>query len=167
MATAAAPTYFPAHRLRDRIELVDGGIWANNPILVAAVEATAVLDWPTSDILILSLGCTDQRLVVPPKMGLVNAASMCVPMLLQGQSVAALSTAKILLGGGNTAEDRLKRVNVTVDRGFAQMDNAESIPQLEGLGNAEARTWLPQIRKEFLTKPRKPFEPFHQLEKKP
>jgi patatin-like phospholipase/acyl hydrolase len=31
MATAAAPTYFPAHRLPDYVRLIDGGVWANNP----------------------------------------------------------------------------------------------------------------------------------------
>lgn len=35
MATAAAPTYFPAYCGVDGIRLVDGGVWANNPTLSA------------------------------------------------------------------------------------------------------------------------------------
>src|SRR5262249_10320231 len=43
LATAAAPTYFPAHRLGAGVPLVDGGVWANNPVGVAAVEAVSML----------------------------------------------------------------------------------------------------------------------------
>ncbi|GAB3141675.1 CBASS cGAMP-activated phospholipase [Marisediminicola antarctica] len=43
LATAAAPTYFPTHRLAAGIPLVDGGMWANNPMGAAAVEALGIL----------------------------------------------------------------------------------------------------------------------------
>ncbi len=32
LATAAAPTYFPTHRLAAGTPLVDGGMWVNNPV---------------------------------------------------------------------------------------------------------------------------------------
>lgn len=38
MATAAAPTFLDPHVTEDAIELVDGGVWANNPIGVAAKD---------------------------------------------------------------------------------------------------------------------------------
>lgn len=37
LATSAAPTYFPAHKIGDEI-FVDGGLWANNPILIGFTE---------------------------------------------------------------------------------------------------------------------------------
>jgi patatin-like phospholipase/acyl hydrolase len=40
MATAAAPTYFPVFRGVDGARLVDGGVWANNPSMVAVAEAS-------------------------------------------------------------------------------------------------------------------------------
>jgi uncharacterized protein len=43
MATAAAPTYFPSHRLASGIPLVDGGTWANNPVAISVVEAIGIL----------------------------------------------------------------------------------------------------------------------------
>lgn len=60
LATAAAPTYFPAHRTAHGIPLVDGGVWANNPIAVAVVEAIGVLDWRSEDVRVVSLGCVEE-----------------------------------------------------------------------------------------------------------
>lgn len=38
MATAAAPTYFKAIK-RDGYTFVDGGVWANNPVMIGLVDA--------------------------------------------------------------------------------------------------------------------------------
>lgn len=40
LATSAAPTYLPAHELRG-LQLIDGGVVANNPSIVAVTEAAA------------------------------------------------------------------------------------------------------------------------------
>lgn len=37
MATASAPTYFQTFQGLDGLRLVDGGVWANNPMMVAAI----------------------------------------------------------------------------------------------------------------------------------
>ncbi len=39
IATSAAPTFFPAHSSRYSTNLIDGGLCANNPAMVALVEA--------------------------------------------------------------------------------------------------------------------------------
>lgn len=39
LATSAAPVYFPAHSMHRSASLIDGGICANNPSLVALVDA--------------------------------------------------------------------------------------------------------------------------------
>ncbi|MGA8231444.1 MAG: hypothetical protein WB795_08185 [Candidatus Acidiferrales bacterium] len=63
---AAAPTYFPGYDSSHYITLVDGGIWANNPVAVAVVEAVSVLGWSKNEIDVLSIGCTEETKVLGP-----------------------------------------------------------------------------------------------------
>lgn len=53
--TSAAPTIFPAVK-DDGLVMIDGGIWANNPIMNALVDAMACFDVPRENIRILSIG---------------------------------------------------------------------------------------------------------------
>lgn len=60
LATSAAPTYFPSHEL-DGLALVDGGVFAANPVIVAIVEALKRFgDDPhhldQDDLLVVSIG---------------------------------------------------------------------------------------------------------------
>ena len=59
-ATSAAPTYFPPLLLRDaperrQYELIDGGVYANNPAMCAYVEAHTLFPDAT-DFIVVSLG---------------------------------------------------------------------------------------------------------------
>ena len=55
-ATAAAPTFF--RPLRDGgYAFVDGGVWANNPVMVALVDALSCFDVARHRVSVLSLGC--------------------------------------------------------------------------------------------------------------
>ena len=58
LATAAAPTYFPAHELGEEV-LIDGGVFANNPTIAATIEAMKRVEGDPihpEDLLVLSLG---------------------------------------------------------------------------------------------------------------
>ncbi|MEM7481267.1 MAG: CBASS cGAMP-activated phospholipase [Acidobacteriota bacterium] len=60
LATSAAPIYLPPAFIDDpdapgSFVLVDGGLWANNPTLVALIEALATAP-PHKDIVIISIG---------------------------------------------------------------------------------------------------------------
>jgi patatin-like phospholipase/acyl hydrolase len=60
LATSAAPTYFPSHGVNEHA-LVDGGVFAGNPVIVAIVEALKRFgDDPNhldqDDLLVVSLG---------------------------------------------------------------------------------------------------------------
>jgi predicted acylesterase/phospholipase RssA len=64
LATAAAPTYFPAHRFGDEA-LVDGGVFVNNPTVAATIEAlkrTGGEPLRPEDLLVVSIGTGQHEL---------------------------------------------------------------------------------------------------------
>src|SRR5262249_46955008 len=81
LATSAAPTYFPAHRLQlgnSDIDLIDGGIAANAPDAVAIYRAASDLGFPEERIALLSIGTCgategDIAGVQPSRAGLIGA----------------------------------------------------------------------------------------------
>jgi uncharacterized protein len=93
MATAAAPTFLPPHRTADHVELVDGGVWANNPIGAAVVEAVGVLNWPAAQLKILSIG-TITGVDAPPRWsGKLSIATRIIRLFIAGQSHSAMGAA--------------------------------------------------------------------------
>jgi len=44
LASSAAPIYFPLAKIQDDKKYIDGGLWANNPILIGLVEALKYAD---------------------------------------------------------------------------------------------------------------------------
>ena len=43
LATSAAPTFLPKHKLKElKRNMIDGGLWANNPALVGVIEAQSI-----------------------------------------------------------------------------------------------------------------------------
>mgnify|MGYP003630489608 CR=1 FL=1 len=55
LASCSAPTYFEPTTVAPFL-LADGGLWANDPSLVAYVEATGKLNMPAKEVRILSIG---------------------------------------------------------------------------------------------------------------
>ncbi|GAB2513266.1 CBASS cGAMP-activated phospholipase [Paramicrobacterium agarici] len=166
MATAAAPTFFPTHRLTNGVPLVDGGMWANNPMGTAAVEAIGLLEWPKGSIDLLSVGCTDApanfKASQTRRHGLANYwAKRIVKVFMSGQSSASIGTAMLLLG-----HERVVRVSPSVDERHYQLDGIEGIPELRALGADQARTQLPLLRKRFFTGTVEQFVPVRTLEAK-
>jgi len=82
LASSSAPIYMPIHRMKDPDDaeamryFVDGGLWANNPILIALVEALQVTHGKR-EIQIISAGtCSsptgDPVAVQEPDWGILN-----------------------------------------------------------------------------------------------
>ncbi len=164
MATAAAPTYFPTHRLTNGVPLVDGGMWANNPMGTAAVEAIGLLEWRKGDVDLLSVGCTEAATNFHANqskfLGLFNYwAKRIVKVFMAGQSSASIGTAMLLLG-----HDRVVRVSPVVDERQYQLDGIAGIPELRALGADQARTQLPLLRKQFFSNRAEPFVPIRKLD---
>lgn len=162
MATASAPTYFPTHRSIAGVPLIDGGLWANNPVGMAVVEAITLLDWPRDSLKVLSVGCTTEPLNVNLgrriPLGGPYWAFKLLDVFMHVQSHASLGTALLLAG-----HDNVVRIDKDVSKGKFDLDKTKEIDSLKGLGASEARYALPKLRKVFLGDHAEQFVPFHTL----
>jgi len=158
LASAAAPTYFPVHRSSDGTSLIDGGMWANNPIAVAAVEAIAVLGWNPSETHILSIGCTQPALDVSGGSrfwsGKLYWANKISEIFLAGQSSGAIAMARWLLSASN-----VYRVTETVAAEAFSLDGVDRVTDLKGLGASSARHELTRLKEVFFAGPAEEFIP--------
>lgn len=111
LATSAAPTYYPSHPARDRA-LVDGGVFAANPVVAAVAEALKrrgedPADLRPQELLVVSLGTgqyevgTAQRRVARwGRIGWMwprHGEPPLISTFLDGQSDAAHHWADVLL----------------------------------------------------------------------
>ena len=153
LSTGAAPTYFPTYRAQSGTPLIDGGVWANNPVAIATVEAIGVLGWQASELRILSLGCT-----TPPfdiewgrkhSLGKLAWAMKITDLFMTAQSVSATGMTQHLLPNRNN----LVRISPTVGKNRFELDRVSEIPLLRGIGDCEARKALPQLRPMFFSTP--------------
>jgi len=159
MATSAAPSYFPTYQSTAGLPLIDGGIWANNPMGMAVVEAIGVLGWPKDEIKVLSLGCTTEPLDIgiarSIPMGKAYWACKAVKVFMTAQSSASFGTAQLLAGHTN-----VHRISPSVANGKFALDTIAEITNLKGLADSEARKALPVIDFFFQEKVSS-FEPIH------
>jgi hypothetical protein len=161
LSTAAAPTYFPTHRLATGTPLIDGGMWANNPIALALVEAIGILNWPRDELRVLSLGCTTTPLNVDwgrsHSLGKFGWAEKIADVFMTGQSSGAMGMAQHLIPDRNN----IVRISPIVGERY-ELDSRDEIPSLKGLGASEARKALPSLRPLFFEQPvADDFKPFH------
>ncbi|MDZ4097458.1 MAG: CBASS cGAMP-activated phospholipase, partial [Methylophilaceae bacterium] len=135
LCTSAAPTYFAAHQLPCGSPLLDGGVWANNPVGIAAVEARSILGWKDDDLYILRLGCTESNLDIPTSAGLAGLLTKSTDLFMQGQSRGADGIA-YLLTGHSQESPRYFPIQPKVPLNKFGLDKVEMINRLEGLGAA-------------------------------
>ncbi len=101
LASCAAPTYFDPVPV-DSFLLADGGLWANNPSIMALTEAVSKFGKSIDQIRILSIG-TGYSVTLYPKRrlwGLITGwgREKLVSYVLRLQSDASANMAKLLLG---------------------------------------------------------------------
>jgi patatin-like phospholipase/acyl hydrolase len=157
LATAAAPTFFRALE-HDGYLMVDGGLWANNPIMNAIVDALACFEIDRSQVRILSLGCGETQYRVTPRRatgGLFQWRDV-IQAATRAQSLNALGQAYLLLG-----KDRVTRIDAPESANPIALDDylraKEELPNMarslvEGAGR--------EIERDFFRNPADIFTPF-------
>jgi patatin-like phospholipase/acyl hydrolase len=163
LATSAAPTYFEAapFPVHEGSSFVDGGVWANNPVLAAIVEATCFLDVPLDQIDVLSIGTTSAPFNIAKNRsaGIIKWNVGMIDLMFEGQAETALKQAKLLL------KDRVFRIDVTTRPGEFSLDDAspEKIDRLINLGRGEAvkKANLDAVMPRFLSKEAPEFVPVY------
>lgn len=158
LATAAAPTYFQAHPMPSGAPLIDGGIWANNPVGLAAVEARSVLGWKDDDLYIVRLGCTEEVLDIPVESGYAGLLLKSTALFMQGQSRGADGTA-MLLSDHRQETPRFFPFQPKVSIGKFSLDGVAMLDRLRGLGAAHGREAIPLFNEYFLFDKAERFNP--------
>lgn len=155
LATTAAPTYLPAHRLRG-LRLIDGGMWANNPAIVGIVEAVSTFGRKLGDIRVFSLGTTTETIYRPPRLdggGLLPWSGDAIDVVLRGQSIGATNAATHLVGPEN-----LLRVDPRVPADELRLDGV-SPDQLRGRAEHVSRHVSRDFKERFLEHRAAPYKP--------
>jgi hypothetical protein len=143
---------------RNRVSLLDGGMWANNPIAFAVIEAVNLKWWPCEDVRVLSLGCTSSRIDSPWErhpLALLARPQTVIGALLAIQSAAAMTMAQNLL------DDRTRILRIDPELSTrCRLDDVSRIGELRDLGVREARQQLRTVKERFFSDgPREAFTP--------
>jgi len=122
LATSAAPTFFSTYRNGTR-HFADGGVWANNPTMVALIDVLSCFAVDRHSVDILSLGCGEQNLRMSD--GQIKCGGMfhwrtIIETAMHLQSQNALGQAGLLVG-----RDRLVRLTTAPTLTPIAMDDFE------------------------------------------
>lgn len=157
LATAAAPTFLPAHQMKGQ-RLIDGGVWANNPTLVGVAECFGRLGGARGRIRVLNVGATNE--IRKRKATLDEGSSFAwlsdsFDVMLRGQCLAATNYAQLILGRSNVV-----RANAPTTGDLHKLDSVTA-PDLIGLARSESRTLSPSLDSFFQHNPY-PYTPCYQ-----
>ncbi len=157
LATTAAPVYY-----RPLIEggytFVDGGVWANNPTMLAVIEALTAFDVDRDRIDVLSLGCGDEPYRVnrwQRRFGGLYFWRTAIFAAMRLQSLAATNQARLLLGPGQVI-----RIDAPTNEAKIALDDcARATAELVPAAKALAADWGETVARMFLDKPAAPYRP--------
>lgn len=149
LASSAAPTYFDESIWDGPVapeSFLDGGVWANNPILPALAEAVRYLKIPLDRIDVLSVGTMGSESDFTESLGKGKAgwAPNSADLFFAAQEHGALVLAESFLG-----PTRHLRVNQQAPVEI-KLDDAEAIEEMTVRGNEIGKDSFVHVRSRFL-----------------
>ena len=152
-ASTAAPTYFAPAEVdqgTSKIKCIDGGLWANNPILPAIAEAVRYCQVPVDRIDVLSIGTTTTEKDFSKMLGggTVQNVGPLANLFFACQESGASMLADLLLS---------KARHLRVDRhvnSLSTLDSYKDIPELIRIGSEVGVETFDLVRSRF-------FDGFH------
>ena len=149
LASSAAPTYFDEAIVDTEITVekyLDGGIWANNPILPALAEAVRYLKIPLDRIDVLSVGTMGNESDFTKSLGKgkLGWAPESADLFFSAQEHGALTMAESLLSPA-----RHLRVNQQTPSEI-KLDDGGAIDDMAERGNNVAKDSFSAVRSRFL-----------------
>lgn len=141
LCSTAAPSYFPSFN-----GYIDGGVFANNPSIVALTQALSAGECDLSDVVLLSLGTGENPEYIEKKVlnwGALRWASPLITILMEGVSDISDYQAKHLL------KTHYHRMQVILNpKENIAMDASDKIGRMDILGReyniAESIEWIQQ-----------------------
>jgi len=160
-ATSAAPTFFSCSRDIDSLRLIDGGVWANNPTMVAVVEAFGTLGVPLSALKILNIGTSasvNHRKQVLNNGGKIAWAwdNAVVDVIMRGQSLGAHNQASFLLG-----RDNVVRLDPKVAEDEYSIDGVNKADDLIGKAAHHSRVFMQTFKDKYMDHLAPTYIPFY------
>ena len=154
-ATSAAPTYLKPV-VQDEYILLDGGIWANNPTMMALVETLTCFTVAREQIEILSIGCGQDGFQISSKQA-AGAGQFqwreIIYVAMHYQSLTAVNQAGLLIG-----RDKVTRLDRPEGSEPIDLDDWEKARRLlPEKALAVAEQYADQISETFLTETAAPF----------
>lgn len=159
LATAAAPTYFPACRAVDNLRLVDGGIWANNPALVALAESVGTLSVSLESIRMLSVGTlrgVARHSAMLDYGGILHWSINASAILMRSASTGVTNQAEFLLG-----KERFLRIDPMIPARDVVLDSLSSTNGLIQRARHHSRHMVPQVELMFAGHAAAPYVPLY------
>lgn len=153
LATSSAPTYFPVAKIRIPRSsawklFVDGGLWANNPSLVAITEALTYQKQTIENIYMLSLGNIESTTSLSSNTylnkGFVLWRADIVGITMDTQSIAVHNQIQLLFGSKGLSDHyiRIQHKPNKHQNSLRKLDFAtpSNLNDLEALGRNKAES---------------------------
>lgn len=158
----ASPTYFKPHKLGDRDNLIDGGMFANNSFTIALVEAISKCEWSLGDISLLSIiSVIKYPTKIYSGLKLINLTKL-IDLFIEAECQENHFISNLLLKRDPL---RYKCIEAAAPKKYCVLDNAtsKSIDHLIHLGQEKTQQERQHVYNQFCTMPHNDYVPYYKL----